>query len=281
MAANFNRSDEDRAAFLAKKLPHYHIVRLNERINTPGRVNRNAEFRYLGLKPKDFRGKAVLDVGGLDGVITFNAERKGATRLLAIDVEDPAEQDWGHAGPPPAFANLGEVKNRVFPELKDFFGSVAERKRKTVYDLDPEADGRFDLIFFYGVLYHLRHPLLAFDRLRRVATGAICVETHVCNYDPMLPTSLFYEDDVLDDADSNWSGPTEACVGAWMRDAGFTTVYAEKKPRVVSRQRFVGFVGEPTFEVNADDFKPLNDAYFAEVRQAVESRLKVGRMWRI
>ncbi|ARE41312.1 Methyltransferase type 11 [Rhodovulum sp. P5] len=280
MTANYARSDKECRDFLAQKLPHYHIIDLNGKVRTPGRVDRNQEFDYVGLTNASLKGMRVLDVGALDGVLAFRAEKAGASQVLAIDVEDPAEQDWGWDGPAPSFAGKGEIKNRVFPALKTFFGSAVERKKKTVYDMTADADGMFDLIFFYGVLYHLRHPLLAFDRLRAVCRGAIVVETHVCNYDPYLPVCLFYGDDVLDNADSNWSGPTEACVASWMRDAGFKTVFAETRPRVASRQRFVGFVDAPTFEVNTDTFRLLDSDYFAEVRREAASRIRVGRMWR-
>ncbi len=275
----FSKSDEACRTFLEKRLGHYHIIKLNDSVSTPGRVNRNAEFPYLGLKEADFSGKSVLDIGALDGVLTFNAERLGAERCLAIDVEDPAKQDWGFSGPPDRFAALGEVKNKVFGELREFFESTAERKQVTVYDLDPDVDGRFDIVFFYGVLYHLRHPLLAFDRLRSVCKGVICVETHVCNFDPTLPAALFYGDDVLQGAESNWTGPTEACVASWMRDAGFRTIFAERKPRVASRQRFVGFVDEATFDVNENKFRLLDEDYFLSVRKRAEKSIARGKRW--
>ncbi|OAP36390.1 hypothetical protein AU381_17920 [Sinorhizobium glycinis] len=280
LSARYDRSDDDCRAFLRHELPHYHIVQLNDRVRTPGRVDRNQEFSYIGLKAGELKGRSVLDVGALDGVTAFNAEKAGASAVLAIDVEDPALQDWGWSGPPKSFSGHGEIKNRVFPKLKEFFNSDVERRKMTVYELSPKTDGPFDVIFFYGVLYHLRHPLLAFDKLRAVCNGAICVETHICNYDPLVPSSLFYRDDVLDKADSNWSGPSESCVASWMLDAGFSTIYAEKKPRIQSRQRFIGFVDTPFFEVNKDNFQLLNDAYFSEVRRETESRIRTGRLWR-
>lgn len=277
---NYDRTDAECVEFKNKKMPHYHIVRLNDNNMTTGKVDRNQEFQYIGIKNDDMLNRSVLDIGALDGVISFNAERAGATRVLAVDVEDPRMQDWGWRGAPPPFDGLGDIKRRVFTELRQFFDSRVEREQKTVYDLSPGADGAFDVIFFYGVLYHLRHPLLAFDRLRAVASGAICVETHVSNHEPMTPSALFYRDDVLDKADSNWTGPSESCVASWMKDAGFETVYAEIKPRVRSRQRFVGFVGAPTFTVNAANFRLLDAEYFAEVRADCARKIRLGGLWR-
>lgn len=276
----FDRSDTECAAFVARNLGHYHVVRLNDRIRTPGRVDRNAEFAYLGLGPETLRGRRVLDIGALDGVLSFNAERAGAAEVLAIDVEDPVRYDWGWDGPPKSMTTLGAVKRRVFDELHAFFDSRVVRRQMTVYDLVPDRDGQFDVIFFYGVLYHLRHPLLAFDRLRAVCRGALCVETHVCNHDPLTPSSLFYRDDVLAGAITNWTGPSESCVASWMRDAGFRTIYAERKPRVLTRQRFVGFVDAPTFPVAAANFTLLDADYFGRVRAACEAKLADSAKWR-
>lgn len=273
---NYHRTDDECREFLGKRRSHYHRVRLNDNVTTPGVVDRNHEFPYLGLTADDFAEKSVLDIGALDGVLSFNAERLGATNVVAIDVEDMADYDWGFDGPTQKFLGKGDTKNRTFRRLKRFFESDVRRKKKTVYRLNPDKDGLFDIVFFYGVLYHLRHPLLAFNSIRKVCRGAVCVETHVCNVDPQIPQALFYLDDVLDEADTNWTGPTEACVVSWMRDAGFKDVWAEKTPRMKSRQRFVGFVDAPTFAIDTDNFFRCDDEYFARSRDAVTQQLKVG-----
>ena len=225
-----------------------------------------------------FPNKRVLDVGALDGVLSFKAEKNGASDVLAIDVEDPAMQDWGWDGPHSSFIDLGDIKNIVFPKLKEFFSSNVERKKMSVYKISPEEHGVFDLIFFYGVLYHLRHPLLAFDRLRAVCDGAICVETHTCNHDPYTPSSIFYRDDVYSNAASNWTGPSESCVASWMLDARFKIIYTEKNPRMQLRQRFIGFIETETFDVNKNNFRLLDEKYFNDVRQEVESKLRIGKI---
>jgi tRNA (mo5U34)-methyltransferase len=120
---DYHRSDADCADFVRRGLPHYHIIRLNDDIRTPGRVDRNQEMDYLGFQPGDFEGRSVLDIGALDGVLSFNAERMGASTILAIDVEDTVLYDWGWSGPTADFVGKGQTKNRVFPHLKEFFKS--------------------------------------------------------------------------------------------------------------------------------------------------------------
>ncbi len=273
---NYNPDDRQCQQFLGKNLPHYHKIWLNTDIHTPGQTDWTDEFEYLGLSDTDFPGKNVLDIGALDGVHSFNAERLGAKRVLAVDVEDVEDYDWGYAGPPGRLKGKGEIKNRVFQELKTFFASNVERQRLTVYELKPEEVGQFDIVFFYGVLYHLRHPLLAFDRIRPVCRDMICVETHVAKIDPALPYSFFYLEDELDGACTNWTGPSEACVVHWMKDAGFEKIYYEKKPARDRRQKFIGFVDKDRVVNDAMqlNFSLADEEYFQRSRQQVLQRIK-------
>lgn len=269
-------------SLIDKNLPYYHIIDLPDGSTTPGRVDRRKEGEYLGLKGKQcLAGKRVLDVGALDGVLSFWAEKSGASDVLVIDVEDIEHYDWGYSGPPSKMRGKGAIKNKVFEHLKQVLDSKVQREGKTVYDLSPEIDGYFDLIFFYGVLYHLRHPLLAFDRLREVCQGAIAVETHVCNVDPQLPASLFYLDDVLKNAITNWHGPTEACVVHWMKNAGFERVFVEKKQRIKGRQRFIGLISEKvdfcfSSFPSLDNFRECDTNYFKASRKAIKHYLSLG-----
>jgi tRNA (mo5U34)-methyltransferase len=130
-------------------------------IYTPGVNPVDAMCDDLQL-PCDLTGKRVLDVGAWNGCMSFECERRGATEVVALSPEDP---DWSG-----------------FNHLHDALGSTRTHYRLgSVYDLDPEELGYFDVVLFCGVLYHLRYPLLGIDNLRRVATGEIYVETHVAN----------------------------------------------------------------------------------------------------
>jgi tRNA (mo5U34)-methyltransferase len=66
-----------------------------------------------------------------------------------------------------------------FAALARLLDSRVQWVRASVYELDPELHGQFDLVLFFGVLYHLRYPVLAFDRLRSIARGDLLVESHV------------------------------------------------------------------------------------------------------
>ena len=103
-------------------------------------------LQLLGI-PDDLSGKTVLDIGAWDGFFSFEFERRGAKRVLAIDT-----YAWDHGG------------LECFLLAHEHFKSKVEHQRLDVHDLSPQEVGTFDLVFCAGVLYHMRHPLLALER---------------------------------------------------------------------------------------------------------------------
>lgn len=89
----------------------------------------------------------MLDIGAYSGAFSFLLEDLGA-EVVAADVYDP---DFNG-----------------FNVVHDMRGSSVKHVRLSVYDLDPDEIGKFDIVAFYGVFYHLKHPLLAFERCNSV-----------------------------------------------------------------------------------------------------------------
>lgn len=103
-----------------------------------------------------------------------------------------------------------------------------------------ELGERFDLVVFMGVLYHLRHPLLALDLLRKhVVKDQLlfqCMQRgsrevlpldndypfeHTALFDqPGFPKLHFIEASYAGDP-TNWWIPYRACAEAMLRNAGF------------------------------------------------------------
>jgi len=230
---------------------------------------------HLGLSPAMVAGKRVLDVASNDGFWAFWAEKHGAAEVLAIDVEDYAHYDWSFGGPP-ASVKRGDPKNVGFWWLHQLLRSRVRREPISVYQLDPEQHGVFDIAVMCGLLYHLRHPLLALDTLRRVCNGVLIVETHIACADPLLPASLFYMDDVFR-GHANWTGPTEAAVVHWLCSAGFPTVYVERDRQsgMYARQKFIACANSTwaaNFQHNPN-FQLCDSNYFRQTRAALETRL--------
>jgi tRNA (mo5U34)-methyltransferase len=139
---------------------HWHqILHLPHGVATPGVYDPTDLWQRLHL-PDDLSGRRILDVGARDGYFTFACESRGA-EVLAVDYAAP-----GVTG---------------FAVAREALGSRAEYLQANVYDLAPERIGTFDHVLFLGVLYHLRHPLLALDRLYRLCRGSLHVESLICD----------------------------------------------------------------------------------------------------
>lgn len=218
----------------------YHVIEISPGVFTPGLYDPTSFLDLMGF-PKDLSGKAVLDIGANDGFFTFEAERRGAKRVLALD-RYPADQR--------GFALAHELK-----------GSRAEYTMGSVYDLSPEIHGTFDVVFFFGVLYHLRNPLLALDKIHNVCREYTLVETHVLDQyfvhqgkiipletlNPSLkdsPLMQFYPKNELNDDWSNWWAPNIECLRLMLDTSGF-------------RAEFMGqWGGRAAFKATRMDFTP-------------------------
>jgi tRNA (mo5U34)-methyltransferase len=155
--------------------------------------------------PENLTGKRVLDIGAWDGWFTFEMERRGA-EVLAIDRWD----------------------NPRFREMHAALRSNADYRQMNVYELSPAAVGRFDVVLFLGVLYHLKHPLLALERVCSVTKNFAAVESFALT-DRFLPGigveeySLlkFFERDGFGGQFDNWFAATPQCLVGMCRTAGF------------------------------------------------------------
>jgi tRNA (mo5U34)-methyltransferase len=156
---------------------------------------------------EDLRGKRVLDIGAWDGWFSFEMEKRGAS-VVAVDA----------------------VRNEKLLQARDLLGSKIEYHIADVYDLRPVDLGVFDIVLFLGVLYHLKHPMLALERVCALSSELVCVESLVVNdgYRPdAVPVMEFYETTELGGQFDNWVGPNLACLLSMCRAAGFARVRSE------------------------------------------------------
>ncbi len=173
-----------------------------------------------GALPEDLSGWRALDVGCNAGFYSFALARRGAD-VLGVDVDEHylRQARWA----------AGE------------YGLEVRFEQAQVYDL-ARRDERFDLVLFLGVLYHLRHPLLALDLLAEKAQRLLVLQTLTMPGDeevlapadlpfdarerllePGWPKMAFLERRFADDP-TNWWAPTDACVEAMLRSAGLEVV---------------------------------------------------------
>lgn len=175
--------------------------------------------RFAHALPADLSGKTVLDIGCNAGFYSIEMKRRGAERVLGIDFDD---------------RYLAQA--RFAAEVEDV---DIEFRKLSVYDLAALQE-RFDLVIFMGVLYHLRHPLLALDLIHEhvakdvlvyqsLQRGSPEVEPLADDYDfwetavfdkPGYPRLHFVEKKYSHD-ETNWWVPNAACSAAMLRSAGF------------------------------------------------------------
>jgi tRNA (mo5U34)-methyltransferase len=90
-----------------------------------------------------------------------------------------------------------------------------------VLDLSPERVGTFDVVIFLGVLYHMKHPQAALERVASVSRDLLILETHVDHLDIRTPAMAFYPGGELDGDPTNWCGPNHSALEWMLRDVGF------------------------------------------------------------
>jgi tRNA (mo5U34)-methyltransferase len=175
--------------------------------------------RFAHAVPADLSGKTVLDVGCNAGFYSLEMKRRGAARVVGIDSEE-----------------MYLDQARFAAEVSGF---DIEFRNLSVYDVAKLGE-KFDVVIFMGVLYHLRHPLLALDLLREHVVGDLLLfqsmlrgsaeapplagdypfsETAVFD-DPSYPKLHFVEQRYTGDP-TNWWIPNRACAEAMLRSAGF------------------------------------------------------------
>ena len=151
----------------------YHTLELAPDLVTPG---------WFDLRPivermpwPDVAGLRCLDVGTYDGFLAFELERRGAAEVVATDIAGEEEWDWypelRDAGPPALAELMGPEKGRGFRVAAEALGSAVERVELSVYDLDPDRMGQFDVVVCGSLLLHLRDPLRALEAIRTVCRG--------------------------------------------------------------------------------------------------------------
>jgi SAM-dependent methyltransferase len=192
---------------------------------SPGWSDPRAEkLPYYGL-PEDLTGQRVLDIGCAEGFFAFEAERRGAREVIGID----------------SFPD----SVRRFNIVKAARQSNATAFLMNVYDLEPRRLGTFDLVLFYGVFYHLKHPQYALERIRSICSGDLLFQTHTAD-EPSIqgtPWARFYPHGFMSGARNELWDPTvfwlfnSACCLAMLDHVGFTgvTVLSDEAHRFVLR----------------------------------------------
>ena len=210
-------------------LDWYHTFELAPGIVTPGWQDTRPIAGEIPFPSLD--GARCLDVGTFNGFWAFEMEKRGAAEVIGIDVLKPEDWDWPAGSDSAVIESIGERQagGRGFEIAKRELGSSVERLEMSVYDLDPEAVGRFDVVYVGSLLLHLRDPVGALEAVRSVCSGRVIVANGV---DPLL--ALIVPRMPLARLDGRgrpwWWQSNSAGVARMVEAAGFTI---ESAPRVV------------------------------------------------
>ncbi len=176
-------------------------------IVTPGWSDPKVDkLPYFGL-PDNMAGMRVLDIGHAEGFFSFEAERRGAAEVIGIDNYPPM--------------------NHKFNLCKYALGSNAQGFRASVYDLNPRTFGTFDMVFFFGVLYHLRNPIMALEKIFSVCTGTLLMQTATGAHNFDKPAAEFHPSGIMSGLNKEVWDPTcfwfpnPACCKAMLEHVGF------------------------------------------------------------
>jgi tRNA (mo5U34)-methyltransferase len=202
--------------------------------------------------PADLRGKSVLDIGCNAGFYAIEMKRRGAARVLGIDFDEQYLEQARFA------AEVSDVE--------------IEFRKLSVYDVHQLGE-RFDVVLFMGVLYHLRHPLLALDLIHEHVVNDLFVfqsmlrgsdEAAAIDDDypfwqdevfeqPGFPRMYFVEKRYAGDP-TNWWIPNRACAEAMLRSAGFTILaHPEREVFICRRRELVSRPGAIYAAIRRDD----------------------------
>ena len=172
--------------------------------------------------PQDLRGRTVLDIGCNAGFYAIEMKRRGAARVLGLDFDE---------------RYLAQARFAA-----EVTGQEIEFRKLSVYDVALLGE-RFDVVLFMGVLYHLRHPLLALDLIHEhVASDLMvfqCMQRGAAEVEPVAEDYDFFEEAPFDRPGypklhfierryagdpTNWWAPNAAAAEAMLRSAGFRVV---------------------------------------------------------
>lgn len=220
------RERRDLAGEIAALAPWFHNLRISGVETAPDHfLGDYPAFKWQGFKhvlPEDMSGMSVLDIGCNAGFYSLEMKRRGAARVLGLD------------------ADPHYLRQARFAAEQE--GLEIEFRQMSVYDVAALGE-RFDLVIFMGVLYHLRHPLLALDLIYEHVLGGEmlfqCLQrgderpfppvenapfSEWAIFDrPDYPKLFFVEERYADDP-TNWFIPNGAAMQALLRSSGFEII---------------------------------------------------------
>jgi tRNA (mo5U34)-methyltransferase len=210
-----------------ESLNWFHQIDFGDGLLSPGaiKLSKIQRCNEIIFGRVDVTGKSVLDIGCWDGAYSVEAVKRGASRVLATD-----HYVWHSI-----------ADRKCFELARTHLAPSIEALDIDVSDISIERLGTFDIVLFMGVFYHLRHPFEALERIAKIATECLVVESRLLRTFTRNPVMRFYPNSELDGDATNWWAPNRACVEAMLRDLGFRHVKFKHPDRRWRRGMFHAF----------------------------------------
>ncbi len=213
---------------LNKLPPWFHNVALSDSIGTQPETPEYPTNRWNVIAPyipADLSGKTVLDIGCNSGFFSLEMKRRGAKRVVGIDIM------------PHILAQARFTSH--------WFDLPIEVLQWDVYNVD--ALGSFDIVVFLGVLYHLKHPLYALEKVASACAGTLFFQSGIWGTEEFIPADdyplsdvailnepgwpkMFFIEKSLNADESNWWIATTGCLKAMLRVSGFRNLKSTANP---------------------------------------------------
>jgi tRNA (mo5U34)-methyltransferase len=230
---------------LADSVPFWwYSIDFGDGVVTPG--EKPADWLAVELEAvrlPELRGRTVLDIGAWDGFMSFEAERRGAARVVALDhyvwsLDLPAQQRYWRecrrlGVTPQPYHEVGELWHPDtlpgklgFDTAKEALGSDVEAVVADFMEMDVGSLGTFDVVLYLGVLYHIEAPVDALRRLRSVTGDLAIVETQgvvVPGFEKQALWEFFGSAELNADV-TNWWAPNERALHDLCTAVGFREV---------------------------------------------------------
>jgi predicted SAM-dependent methyltransferase len=251
--------------------PWFHSIDLPSGVVTPGQGSqayiKDTSDIYFSM---GIEGRSVLDVGAWDGAFSFEAERRGAADILAVD-----DLAWR-----PATWTSGKVG---FDLCHEALASAVRSRQLDLPQVTLESVGQFDIVLYNGIVYHVLDPIRDLIEMSRIARYVLTVETYIDNLDYPRPVMNFFPGEKMPAGlPQNGWGPNSLLMHALLAKLGFETVLEWPTPlQGTYRSIFIGFKPHHPFEDfvqrNRDRARPRFPAKEAlDLPQSLPRRLNVG-----
>lgn len=243
--------DKDQLQTIADEVGFwFHSIDLGQGVVTKGlKTADHLQEELRRLHFPNLHGKTVLDVGAFDGFYSFAAERLGAAHVTAMDyytwsLDLPKHIEYWReckqkGKTPVDYEKTAEWRPDALPGKRGFdaahraLQSKVEAKVLDFMEADLQSLDKFDVVLFLGVLYHLKHPLLALQRLAQVTREVAIIETEAVEIPgfEQVPMCEFFETNELNGDTSNWWAPNAKALEGMCRTAGFGNIELTLNPR--------------------------------------------------